>query len=179
MKDFVTYRELEQIGREIDEQKLLKEANILQYKTVFLSHSSSDHKLIPGVIRIIEGHGAKVYIDERDPELPKDNFEKVAVRLREAVKACRKFILFVTPNSKDSKWIPWELGLGDGCNTNSGVALFPSAEESNKQSWTETEYLGLYDRIIWGNFQGEKPEWLVLNFKQNSAVRLIKWLSSN
>src|SRR5687768_18063793 len=35
-------------------------------------------------------------------------------RLRDAVRRSRKFVFLVTPNSASSKWIPWELGLGDG-----------------------------------------------------------------
>lgn len=33
----------------------------------FLSHSSKDEDLVIGAIRVLEGHGATVYIDEIDP----------------------------------------------------------------------------------------------------------------
>lgn len=37
---------------------------------IFLSHSSKDDDLLTGAIHILENHGASVYIDKKDPELP-------------------------------------------------------------------------------------------------------------
>lgn len=80
-----------------------------------------------------------------------------------------------------SKWIPWELGLVDGEKGSQPVALFPTAETSYEQSWTETEYLGLYQRIVWGKIKDitEKDEWIVLNHEKNTAVRLKRWLTED
>jgi hypothetical protein len=178
MQAFVTYDELKRFGAETDRRVLLKEASRREGKTVFLSHSSADHDLLPGVIRILEVHGGRVYIDERDPELPKGDFAETADRLRTAVHQCQRFVLFVTEKTKGSTWIPWELGLSDGHHGPSRVALFPSAEKQYEQSWAEEEYLGLYQRIIWGNFKDQKPEWLVLDHRKNSALRLRQWLAS-
>lgn len=177
MKAFITYNELRSIGAEQDTSRILKEAKVSTGKTVFLSHSSKDNDILPGVIRILEIHGGKVYADVRDPELDKSDFTATAARLREAVRHCSKFVLLVTPRTKNSKWIPWELGLGDGASNDKNVALFPSAEQSNEKSWSEQEYLGLYKRIIWGNFESrEKPEWLVLDHIKNSGTELRTWL---
>ncbi|MCX5890119.1 MAG: toll/interleukin-1 receptor domain-containing protein [Deltaproteobacteria bacterium] len=178
MRAFITFDELREIGKEIDRRAILEKAADIQGKNVFLSHSSDDHDLVPGVIRILEGHGARVYVDERDSELPQDDFTATADRLRTAVQTCGKFVLFVTPKTKDSSWIPWELGLGDGANSISNVALFPSAEKLYEQTWSEQEYLGLYRRVIWGNFEGKEPEWLVLKHRENTAIRLSEWISS-
>lgn len=172
---FVTFKELKQFGTKV-EQRAINESKQINGKTVFLSHSSMDHELVPGVLLILENHGAKVYVDEKDAEMPKGDYSAVAERLRSAVKGCRRFVLLVTTNSKQSKWIPWELGLGDGKALPSNVALFPSSENSFDQSWSETEYLGIYQRIIWGNFANQKEEWLVYNHKDNSAVKLSNWL---
>lgn len=176
MQAFITYEQLKQVSEKLDRQTVLKEARDIHGKNLFLSHSSDDHELVPGVIRILEGHGGQVYVDERDPELPQDDFTATANRLRTAIQSCGKFVLFVTPKTKDSSWIPWELGLGDGENGQNNVALFPSAEKWTEQSWAEQEYLGLYQRIIWGNFQGQEPEWLVLNHATNTALPLGKWI---
>lgn len=176
MRAFVTYDELKQFSYRDDARSLTNSAKEKYGKTVFLSHSSKDHDLVPGVVLILENYGGKVYVDERDPELSNTDFQKTAERIRNVVTASLKFILFVTEKSKDSKWIPWELGIGDGSNKDHNVALFPSAEKSYEQSWSEQEYLGLYQRIIWGNFQGKKPEWLVLNHRNNTALSLGEWL---
>ncbi len=82
----------------------------------------------------------------------------------------------MTEKSKDSVWIPWELGLGDGANAEHNVALFPSAQNYHEQSWADQEYLGLYPLIVWWNFQGEEPEWLVHNRRQNIGRRLRDWI---
>lgn len=179
MKDFITYAELRKIGSEVDGVRLLKEAAAKEGKTIFLSHSFADDEFLLGVIRILEGHGGQVYVDKKDQILKQMDIFDIANRLRSVVRGCRKFVLLVTPRSKGSSWIPWELGLGDGCNKDSNVALFPSAETAGEQQWSEQEYLGLYQRIIWGNFTGEeKSQWLVLDHRKNTAIKLGEWLRS-
>lgn len=176
MRHFATYDELKNFANRAEARTLLKSAADQYGKTVFLSHSSKDHELLPGVVLILENHGGKVYVDEHDTELQGTDFQKTAGRLRDVVRACKKFVLFVTKQTKDSKWIPWELGLGDGNNKEHNVALFPAAEQYFDQTWSEQEYLGLYHRIIWGNFQDKEPEWLVLDHRNNTAVTLGYWL---
>jgi len=179
MRTFITYEDLKRFAKEVDSQSLLKEASRREGKTVFLSHSSDDHDLLPGVIRVLEGHGARVYVDDKDPLLPKPDFTETANRLRSAVRACERFVLFVTPRTKGSTWIPWEMGLGDGRHGEARVALFPSAENQYVHQCAEEEFLGLYKRIIWGNFTDKKPEWLVLNHRTNTALPLRQWLTES
>lgn len=176
MRAFVTYDELRSYSKKSEAVAFFESASKQFGKTVFLSHSSKDHEFLPGVVLILENHGGRVYVDERDTALTGANGYEAATRLRDVVKSCRKFVLFVTERTKDSKWIPWELGLGDGNKNPDNVALFPSAEHVNRQAWSEQEYLGLYHRIIWGNFVDKCPEWLVLDHRQNSAVSLYDWL---
>lgn len=178
MRYFVTNDELRTISKRAEANTILKSATASYGKTVFLSHSSKDHDMLPGVVLILENHGGKVYVDEADKELKGTNFQNTAERLRDVVRNCKKFVLFVTKQTKDSIWIPWELGLGDGNKKEHNVALFPSAEQNYDQSWSEQEYLGLYSRIIWGNFQGKEPEWLVLDHRNNTAITLGDWLRS-
>jgi hypothetical protein len=179
MRAFATYSDLVKFGREAGAARLLSEASTKEGKTVFLSHSSADNDLVPGVISILENHGGRVYVDKKDPALQEMEMVDIANRLRSAVRVCRKFVLLVTPRSKGSKWIPWELGLGDGVNRDVNVALFPSAETILEQQWSEQEYLGLYQRIIWGDFKGEdKCCWMVLDHRNNTGTRLADWLRS-
>jgi len=77
----------------------------------FLSHSTKDADLLPGVIAILERHGAAVYVDKKDESLPPTTSRETASILKNRIKQCRKFILLTTKNSKDSRWMPWELGL--------------------------------------------------------------------
>ena len=180
MAQFVTLDELTRFKNELKSYSLLEEASRSKTnKTVFLSHSSKDKEYLPAVISILQNHGGKVYVDSQDDRLPNNPNRETADILRDTVKTCRRFVLFVTTNSNDSKWIPWELGLADGEKGSYSVALFPSSVTSYDQRWAEVEYLGLYRRIVWGKIQGEMDEngWIVLDHEKNSAVKLRKWLS--
>lgn len=178
MKAFVTFNQLREIGNRVADKRAFLEAHAAnKIYNVFLSHASADDELLSGVIRILENHGAVVYIDDGDDRLPEKTTPETARVLKDSINDCHRFVLFVTPNSKGSRWIPWELGLGDGMKTSFAVALFPSAETWNETEWSEQEYLGLYQRIIWATFKGkEDPEWMVLNHHDNTATPLRKWL---
>lgn len=89
--------------------------------STFLSYSSRDDEFLPSIIGVLENHGAFVYIDKKDSSLPHKPSRETAAILRKNVALSSKFVLFVTPNSKESNWIPWELGLADGEKTKSKV----------------------------------------------------------
>jgi hypothetical protein len=144
----------------------------------FLSYSSKDRDAVPAVVRILENHGATIYLDKKDPTLPGKTPQSVASALRERIGACKKLVVFATNNSAGSKWVPWELGLGDGTKGRRNVCIFPGPDKANDKEWLEQEYLGVYDRAIWGNFSGQDQRgWLVWNYQTNLAIRLSDWLS--
>jgi len=180
MPQFATFDDLSRFNRKLQKTVLLKEASRSKVgKTVFLSHSSKDKEQLPAVISILENHGGRVYVDSEDDRLPNAPNRETADILRGTVKSCSKFVLFVTTNSKDSKWIPWELGMADGEKSTWYVALFPTADKSYEQSWSETEYLDLYQRIVWGKIKNvtENDGWIVFNHENNTAVTLSRWLT--
>jgi hypothetical protein len=144
---------------------------------VFLAHSSDDKKSLPAVIKFLEGYGVKVYIDKRDPRLPKRTSKETAEMLKDQIKRSRKFIVLVSENSKDSKWVPWELGISDNEKTVQNIALLPLDLIQAKPEWPEQEYLGLYHRITNGALDGyAKPIWMVYNQDDNTAAELGQWL---
>lgn len=79
----------------------------------FLSHSSNDQELVVGAVRLPTGHGATVYIDKKDPALPPYTSKETAIGLKKRIRQSRKFVLLASKNSKDSRWVPWELGIAD------------------------------------------------------------------
>lgn len=177
MISYITHEELKSISKRKSADTLLSESfNRSKYSSTFLSYSSKDLALLPAVITILENHGASVYMDRKDPRMPEKTSKETAHILRDSIDKCKNFVMFVTPNSNDSIWVPWELGLADGNKSESKVAIFPSVEKSYEYEWTKQEYLGLYDRVIWGNFTGKEPEWLVYNYENNSAIALAEWL---
>ncbi|EOV7450027.1 toll/interleukin-1 receptor domain-containing protein [Vibrio harveyi] len=180
MVEFTTFNDLKRFTDKltINEQAVLKAtATSKGGKDTFLSHSSKDAEYLPGVITLLENHGASVYCDLGDERLPENPTPETAAIIRNQISESRRLILFVTSNSKDSKWVPWELGIGDSSLTANNVALLPAAANSYEQSWARQEYLGLYRHIVWGNMKGEaKPLWMVYDHHSNTATKLSHWL---
>jgi hypothetical protein len=143
----------------------------------FLSHSTKDADLLPGVIAILERHGAAVYIDKKDESLPPTTSRETASILKNRIKQCRKFILLTTKNSKDSRWMPWELGLADGYRQTSNLTIFPGVDSASDRNWSEREYLGIYDRIVFGEHEKyPRPIFMVWNQENNTGTELSAWL---
>lgn len=155
-------------------EKRAVEASVLS--SVFLSHSSKDSEQLPGAIALLEKHGASVYIDKKDLSLPAVTDVSTAEKIKERIKECRKFVILTSENSKDSRWVPWELGLADGYRTPANVAILPTVMNGNHK-WTEQEYLGVYSRIAHGKFQNDpKDVFMVWDHRTNSGTELSAWL---
>jgi hypothetical protein len=114
MINFATFNDLDRFRQQLDETTILRSALARTGKTIFLAHSSKDERYLPGVISLLENHGGRVYIDKADSRLPDSTNRETAETLRSTISECTRFVLFVTTNSKDSKWVPWELGIADG-----------------------------------------------------------------
>lgn len=145
---------------------------------VFLSHSSLDKDALPKAIAFLKNFGANVYIDKADKELPQKTSSETGRKLKQRIAECPKFIVLVTANSKNSRWIPWELGIADEKKTLHNVALLPDVENQTNAEWLEQEYLGLYPRIVNTNFVHQTaPVWMVRNHHLNEGTELKKWLT--
>ena len=149
-------------------------------KNLFLSHSSKDTEHLDGAMELLRKHGASVYVDCGDDRLPDEPSPKTAEILRSTIKKLRRFVVLVTANTRDSWWIPWELGLADAAMHPQSVALLAlSEQEESSLLWAEREYLGLYRRIIWSNLKGHTtPLWIVYDHVTNSGTPLADWVQS-
>ena len=146
--------------------------------STFLSHSSKDGDLVVGATKVLENHGGRVYVDEKDPEMPPSTNEKTAELLKERITQSKKFVLLTSKNSKESRWVPWELGFADGKKGLSNIALFPASDYEFETEWASWEYLGLYRRIAYGKLNGHEGDvWMVLDEKKNTADLLRTWLA--
>lgn len=180
---YTTSDDLRRFGAELDDTRrrvIVETAKARSPRfATFLSHSSKDADLLPGVVLILENHGATVYLDKKDDSLPPYTSRETASALRSRVSDSSKFVLLASENSKDSRWVPWELGLADGYKRPDNVAVFPSVDKWYDFTWTEHEYLGVYDRIVWGDHVDYKDKiWMVLNQEHNTATELRRWLQS-
>ena len=62
--------------------------------TVFISHKHDDLKDLMGLIGFLENkYHVKAYIDSRDPLMPNNTSGKTALRIKEKITQCNKFIL--------------------------------------------------------------------------------------
>ena len=182
MFEFATKTDLRAFAakRSLQEQSTLRKSTETASVTssAFLSHSSKDKELVTGAIILLRNHGAKVYIDEIDPSMPPYTTSETANLLRKRITSCKRFVLLATNNSQNSKWVPWELGVADGVKGLPPIALFPASEKASDTEWAESEYLGLYQKIVWGNTaQNEKMRWLVRNPEKRTASELREWLT--
>ena len=142
---------------------------------IFLSHSSDDDDLIAGLKLILQNDfGFDVYVDWNDPQLdPKKVSPETASILRERMSRCKCLVYAFSENSKESKWMPWELGYFDGVKK-SMVAVLP-IEKVNSKSIKGSEYVGLYNVIDFApSNKGEKMIWVNDGSKYVSFER---WLS--
>jgi len=184
MKRIITFDELKKYSNyktafELADHLLKEAMESAHYaNNVFLSHSSKDKDKLVDVISFLESYGAEIYIDKNDEELPNITNYTTAKILKERIHSIPKFILFVTSNSKDSRWIPWELGLADGMEKYKNIAILPASEYKYNTEWTEQEYLGLYQQIIWGRADNHDiKDWVVFNKFENKKVYLREWLN--
>ena len=83
---------------------------------IFLSHSSKDAYFILALRTELLGMGFNVYIDWlEDPHLDRTNVTKrTADLLRRRMRSSKSLFIVSTENSRESKWVPWELGYFDG-----------------------------------------------------------------
>lgn len=174
---YITSSDLISFSKNLNEE--LRKTTASAGVATFLSHSSKDLDVLPGAIRVLSNHGAAVYIDKKDPALPPYTSRKTASILRDRISQNKKFVLLASSNSKDSRWMPWELGLADGYKRQANVAIFPSVDSQNDTKWTQQEYLGIYDRIVFGDLDGQSQKvWMVWNQEKNEANTLAEWLRS-
>lgn len=165
-------------GAQATRDNVFKSLTSISRSSTFLSHSSKDKDVLPGAIQVLQNHGASVYIDEIDPEMPPYTSDETAALLKQRIAQTKRFVLLTTKNSKESRWVPWELGIADGAKGLSKIAIFPASDTAYDDSWVSWEYLGLYQRVVWGLLEGEPNElWMVLDKKANTAVPLRNWLS--
>jgi hypothetical protein len=54
----------------------------------------------------------------------------------------------------------------------------PQKRHIQQERWMNQEYLGLYRKIVRGQFKGQNEEvWMVWDETKNEAIELSKWIS--
>lgn len=78
---------------------------------VFISHKNSDAALAGKVALRVRKNGFETYLDTVDDALAKDGPE-LANLLLDRMAECQQLIAVVSSQTKDSWWVPWEIGVG-------------------------------------------------------------------
>lgn len=85
-------------------------------KCVFLSHQKDDSKTCKFIADYIKNAGIDVYFDEYDKDLKNhlqsNNAKGVVNSIRKGINQSSHMLCILSPNTLDSKWVPWEVGYG-------------------------------------------------------------------
>lgn len=136
--------------------------------SIFLSYSSKDRELIKPAIAFLCSHGVRVYIDFMDEGMPDAVSGETAKRIKEKIREQKKFMVMVTENSKDSRWVPWELGFADPVKGIEHVAILPISESG---TFVQNEYMRIYPKIEFVN-----GTWYVWQDDPSYFLKLTDWL---
>ncbi|MBV9217301.1 MAG: toll/interleukin-1 receptor domain-containing protein [Acidobacteria bacterium] len=128
---------------------------ILSHKIqVFLSHSHDDADIILPVLNFLLSHGVNVYVDWLDEAMPKATSGETADRIKTKIVEADHFVVLLTENSRNSKWVPWELGYADGKKRIQDIGILPLKRSyfTSDGEFDGLEYLNLYPVISSGTF---------------------------
>jgi hypothetical protein len=82
---------------------------------VFISHKNVDSSLASRVSLRVKANGIDTYLDVIDDALVKDGAE-LSDHLLQRMSECDQLIAVVSTSTKDSWWVPWEIGVGSEKN---------------------------------------------------------------
>ena len=140
--------------------------------TVFLSHKHDEVNILEDVISLLKRCGVDVYVDWMDEEMPKNTSGRTAIKLKEKISSCKKFIFLGTEGAIASKWCNWELGLGDAKKYPINMAVMPIADTDRVYSGSEylqiypvikSDYMVIPDNyfVEWGSERVSLKDWLL------------------
>jgi len=141
---------------------------------VFISYRHEDRSYVPRVAKFLKGLQAGIYIDFLDEELAKAPDSQTAPILRRRITQCSKLIQIITPNSSDSRWMPWELGLGDGILGYRNAVTLPII--NTYQPKVSQDYLDMYGHIETTTARNSTYEDWSIQYPDNTAEWFTTWL---
>jgi len=141
-------------------QKNLQRRSLSNRRTVFLSHSHQDNDIVGLIIEFLLTVGVYVYVDWLDPTMPRTTSAETARKIKERIVICERFVVLLTENSKESKWVPWELGFADAKKKNENIGIFPVLRNpyANGSTFSGLEYMQLYQQIKVGTISSTGQE---------------------
>lgn len=141
--------------------------------SVFLSHSHKDKDIVKNAVAFLKSLGVNVYVDWMDEGMPSETTPETARKIKGKIKEHRKFVVLATANSKESKWVPWELGYADTAKGIQHIAILPVADSAT--TYAGTEFVGIYPIIRKSFTDGS---WIVRLEEPSIFTDLSSWLTT-
>ena len=81
-------------------------------KCVFISHQRKDKTVARAIADYIKNAGVDVYFDEYDKSIDRSNPDKLTASIKRGIDFSNYMLVLISPNTLNSKWVPWEVGYG-------------------------------------------------------------------
>jgi hypothetical protein len=155
-----------------DAQAILRDAAAQDQRSshdIFLSHNHLDKAAVLGLKTLLERSGYAVYVDsESDPQLDPNKVNALTVEVvRRRLRGSRSLLYATSENAAESKWMAWELGLGDGLGKR--VAIVPVIGATG--ALATREFLLVYPEV-----QGGPGELMSVRRADGTSVSFAVWL---
>ena len=107
---------MEGINRLYCEASTLSYRKKLGIKCVFISHQKNDADICRHIADYLMKAGIDVYFDEYDKDLKnyrqQNNPANVVFSIENGIQQSSHMLCVISPNTLQSKWVPWEIGYG-------------------------------------------------------------------
>src|SRR5262245_20348575 len=119
---------------------------------IFLSHAAKDSERVDQVRDALIRAKYRVYSDRHDDKEYDHSKvdQETAELLRRRMRRCKMLLFVVTANSRESAWMPWELGFFDAAR---GTIVVYPVDEAAERAAKQQEYLALYDIVAPGSIE--------------------------
>ena len=159
-------------------RRILSEAASLAEEKfdIFLSHSSAEpEELLLGIKLLLEDEGFSVYVDKySDPQLEPDRVSRDTADILRLRMGNSKILLYVhSVFSRESRWMPWELGYFDGLKGKVGVIPVTKNQE---ETFKGEEYLSLYPYVDTEKLARSDVVYLWISESPSKYTRLDLWV---
>ena len=114
--------------------------------------------------------------------MPEETCAETAVRIKQVISTCDRFLMLATNKALASKWCNWEVGIADKMKLPyNNMAILPMTDMPN--SWYDgNEYLEIYPYVDeWVDLSGKKTLTVVYRTANGTSrrVSLKDWLSNS
>ena len=145
------------INRAITSQyrSIYESASYYSSKCVFISHKSEDKEAAIWVAELLMKDGIDVYLDINDEGLQKataeGNAKKIVECIEKAISVSTHILVLITYKTKESWWVPYEVGYSKKANKHIASLLLKSVSDFPDYLKIERKLSGLSDLKKYSN----------------------------